>query len=70
MTATVLHDDATGFFLTHGAHTYRPLVATQFDEGEQVRVASAVPYSDAPHNYIVIRSSDGRIVEDWKASQP
>jgi hypothetical protein len=67
MTGTVLHDDETGFFLTQNGRTYRPITATRFDEGEAVRVSSGVPHSDDSGAYVVIRSADGKIVEDWKA---
>lgn len=67
MNATVLHDDATGFHLVHGWRTYRPIVPTTFDEGEEVRIASVVPYSNDPAAYVAIRSADGRVVEGWKA---
>lgn len=67
MNATMLHDDATGFHLVHGRRTYRPIAPTTFDEVEEVRIASVVPYSDDPALYIVVRSADGQVVEDWKS---
>lgn len=47
MNATISHDDAAGFHLGYQGRAYRPIGHTVFDEGQQVRIASATPYSAA-----------------------
>lgn len=65
MLTVVRHNDLHGLHVVAISHTYRPLVATAFDEGEPVIVSLA--HATGSTAYVTVSSPDGAIVEDWKA---